>query len=89
LYDITFVFEQLSFGIMSGVVFSLKGGVVLVRHKAPTQIMVYIKGENLSIRSKIGKVELGGKYGLVLPLKRLLIPYRGSSIQLKAHYCYY
>jgi hypothetical protein len=39
--------------------------------------------------SKIGKVELGGKYGLVLPLERLLIPLQGSSIQLKAHYCYY
>jgi hypothetical protein len=50
---------------------------------------MYIKGENLSIRSKIGKVELGGKYGLVLPLERLLIPYRGKSIQLKVHYCYY
>ena len=41
--------------------------------------------------SKIRKVELAGAYGLVLPvrLEMLRIPYRGSSIQLKAQYCYY
>ena len=39
-YHITIIFEQLSFGILSVVLFSLKGGVMLVRQKAPTQIIV-------------------------------------------------
>ena len=39
-YHITIIFEQLSFQILSVVLFSLKGGVMLVRQKAPTQIIV-------------------------------------------------
>ena len=39
-YHITIIFEQLSFRILSVVLFSLKGGVMLVRQKAPTQIIV-------------------------------------------------
>ena len=35
-----FVFEEVSFGTLSVVLFSLKGGVMLVRQKAPTQIIV-------------------------------------------------
>ena len=44
--------------------FSLKGGIMLVRQKAPTQIIVdYIKGKTLSIKRKIRKVELAGPVG--------------------------
>ena len=39
-YHIRIIFEQLSFGIMSVVLFSLKGGALLVRQKGPTQIIV-------------------------------------------------
>ena len=35
-----FIFEEVSFGFMIGVLFSLKGGIMLVRQKAPTQIIV-------------------------------------------------
>ena len=49
---------------MSVVLFSLKGGVMLVRQKAPTQIIVeYIKGENPKHQEKIRKVELAGPVG--------------------------
>ena len=39
-YHITITFEQLSFGILSVVLFSLEGGVMLVCQEAPTQIIV-------------------------------------------------
>ena len=35
-----FVFEEVSFGLMIGVLFSFKSGLLLVRHKAATQIIV-------------------------------------------------
>ena len=35
-----FVFEELSFGLMISVLFSCKSGLLLVRHKAATQIIV-------------------------------------------------
>ena len=35
-----FVFEEVSFGLMIGVLFSCKSGLLLVRHKAATQIIV-------------------------------------------------
>ena len=37
-----FVFEEVSFGLMIGVLFSFKSGLLLVRHKAATQIIVQI-----------------------------------------------
>ena len=35
-----FVFEEVSFGLMIGVLFSFKSGLLLVRHKAATYIIV-------------------------------------------------
>ena len=35
-----FIFEEVSFGLMIGVLFSFKSGLLLVRHKAATQIIV-------------------------------------------------
>ena len=35
-----FVFEEVSFGLMIGVLFSFKSGLLLVRHIAATQIIV-------------------------------------------------
>ena len=35
-----FVFEEVSFGLMIGVLFSFKSELLLVRHKAATQIIV-------------------------------------------------
>ena len=35
-----FVFEEVSFGLMIGVLFSFKSGLLLVRHKAATRIIV-------------------------------------------------
>ena len=35
-----FVFEEVSFGLMIGVLFSIKSGLLLVRYKATTQIIV-------------------------------------------------
>ena len=35
-----FVFEEVSFRLMIGVLFSFKSGLLLVRHKAATQIIV-------------------------------------------------
>ena len=35
-----FVFEEVSFGLMIGVLFSFKSGLLLVQHKAATHIIV-------------------------------------------------
>ena len=35
-----FIFEEVSFGLMIGVLFRFKSGLLLVRHKAATQIIV-------------------------------------------------